>query len=107
MTDSSHHCDAIRFDLDLVRVYRRNGPEYHTKPRARSSQGHEIVGWEAIVSQMAARMRADNPAFNGLLEVYRGDTLAFIPRPLKAAFLPDPSRQPLRQQLLKSLKRNL
>ncbi|MGX0975206.1 hypothetical protein ACSSVY_000908, partial [Roseovarius sp. MBR-51] len=33
-------------------------------------------------------------AFNGLLKVYRGDTLAFIPTPLKTAFLPNPARQP-------------
>lgn len=91
---------ALHIYLDAVRVYRRSGKEYHTQPRARSCQGHEIVGLGPVVAQMAARLRADNPAFNGLLKVYRGDTLAFIPMPLKTAFLADPKKQP------KHLRRN-
>ena len=78
--------NTIRIDLDAVRVY-RNKSEYRTKTRARSSLGHEIIGDGYIVSRLASILRQENPRFEGLLEVYRGDTLCFVPMPLKTAFL--------------------
>ncbi|SLN14143.1 hypothetical protein PSA7680_00295 [Pseudoruegeria aquimaris] len=77
--------DSIRIDLDHVRVY-RNTSEYRSKQRARSSLGHEITGDGPLVSKLAAVLREENPEFDGLLEVYRGSTLCFIPTPLKSAF---------------------
>jgi hypothetical protein len=89
--------DTIRIDLDAVRVY-RNKHEYRTKPRAKSSLGHEITGDGPLVSKLAAILREENPEFDGLLEVYRGDTLCFIPTPLKTAFLKGPQPKHLRRK---------
>ena len=77
--------DTIRIDLDAVRVYRSKN-EYRTTQRARSSLGHEIKGDGPIVTKLASILRAENPRFNGLLEVFRGGTPCFIPMPLKTAF---------------------
>lgn len=89
--------DTIRINLDAVRVY-RNKSEYRTTPRARSSLGHELTGDGRIVSKLAAVLREENPQFEGLLEVYRGDTLCFIPTPLKTAFLTGPQPEQLRRK---------
>lgn len=89
--------DTIRIDLDAVRVY-RNKHEYRTKPRAKSSLGHEITGDGPLVSKLAAILREENPEFDGLLEVYRGDTLCFIPTHLKTAFLKGPQPKHLRRK---------
>lgn len=88
--------NAIRITLDAVRV-NHNKSEYRNIPRARSSQGHELVGDGPLVARMAAILRDENPGFEGLLEVYRGDTLCFIPVPLKTAFLAGPQPQHLRK----------
>ncbi len=87
---------AIRITLDAVRV-NRNKSEYRNIPRARSSQGHELVGDGPLVARMAAILRDENPGFEGLLEVYRGDTLCFIPVPLKRAFRKGPQPKHLRR----------
>lgn len=50
---------------------------------------------------MAAILREENPGFEGNLEVYRGDTLCFIPVPLKTAFLPGEQPQHLRKDAMK------
>lgn len=89
--------DTIRIELDAVRVY-RNKQEYRTKPRARSSLGHEISGDGPLVPKLAAILRKENPEFEGLLEVYRGNTLCFIPAPLKAAFLKGPQPEQFRRK---------
>jgi hypothetical protein len=89
--------DTIRITLDAVRVY-RNKSEYRTTQRARSSLGHEIKGDGPIVSELASILRAENPQFNGLLEVYRGNTPCFIPMPLKTAFLKGPQPEQLRKE---------
>ncbi|MFX0544761.1 hypothetical protein ACEWPL_004370 [Roseovarius sp. S1116L3] len=89
--------NTIRIDLDAVRVYRSKN-EYRTKPRARSSLGHEITGDGPIVWKLAAVLRAENPQFEGLLKVYRGDTLCFIPTPLKTAFLAAPQPKQTRRK---------
>lgn len=78
--------ESIRIDLDAIRV-NRSPNEWHTTQRARSSLGHEIVGHGFIVAKLASILRAENPRFEGLLEVYRGETLCFVPMPLKRAFL--------------------
>ncbi|WP_342070564.1 hypothetical protein [Yoonia algicola] len=78
--------ETIRINLDAVRVYRNKG-EYREVGRARTSLGHEITGDGAKLAKLASILREENPDFNGLLEVYRGDTLCFIPMPLKSAFL--------------------
>jgi hypothetical protein len=88
--------NAIRITLDAVRV-NHNKSEYRNIPRARSSQGHEIVGDGPLVARMAAILREENPSFEGQLEVYRGDTLCFIPVPLKRAFLKGPQPEHLRR----------
>ena len=49
-------------------------------------------------TRLAAILRAENPRFSGMLEVWRGDTLCFVPTPLKTAFMP--GEQPV------NLKRN-
>lgn len=89
--------DTIRIELDAVRVY-RNKNEYHTTQRARSSRGHEIAGDGPIVAQMAALLRKENPHFDGLLEVFRGDTPVFVRMPLNAAFLKGPQPSQLRKK---------
>ncbi|TMV09693.1 hypothetical protein FGK63_01080 [Ruegeria sediminis] len=89
--------DTIRIDLDTIRVY-RNKSEYRTTQRARSSLGHEIVGDGFIVSKLAAILRKENPQFDGLLEVYRGDNPCFIPTPLKTAFRKGPQPKQLRKE---------
>lgn len=89
--------DTIRIYLDTVRVY-RNKSEYRPMNRARSSLGHEIKGDGFIVSKMASILRAENPHFDGLLEVYRGETLCFVPVPLKTAFLKGPQPKNLRKE---------
>jgi hypothetical protein len=89
------HGSRLRINLDAVRVY-RNKSEYRSVPRARSSLGHEIVGDGPIISRLAALLRQENPGFQGLLEVYRGDTLCFKPTPLKAAFVKGPQPEHLR-----------
>jgi len=89
--------ETIRINLDAVRVY-RNKSEYRTTQRARSSLGHEIMGDGPIVSKLASILRAENPRFNGLLEVYRGGTLCFIPTPLKTAFRKGPQPKQFRKE---------
>lgn len=89
--------DTIRINLDAVRVY-RNKNEYRPIQRARSSLGHEIKGDGPIVSKLASILRAENPQFDGLLEVYRGDTPCFIPMPLKTAFLKGPQPEHLQKE---------
>ena len=93
---SASSATAVRITLDSVRVH-RNKSEYRNIPRARSSQGHELVGDGPLVARMAAILREENPGFEGLLEVYRGDTLCFIPVPLKRAFLKGPQPKQLRR----------
>lgn len=88
--------DTIRIDLDAVRVY-RNKNEYRTKPRAKSSLGHEVTGDGPIISELASILRAENPQFDGLLEVYRGETPCFTPMPLKTAFLRGPQPEQFRR----------
>ena len=90
--------DTIRIDLDTVRVY-RNSKEHRPMNRARSSLGHEIKGDGFIVSKLASILRAENPQFDGLLEVYRGDTPCFTPMPLKTAFLKGPQPEHLRRKV--------
>lgn len=89
--------NSFRIDLDAVRVY-RNKNEYRTTQRARSSLGHEIIGDGFIVTQMAGMLRSENPLFEGLLEVFRGDTPCFAPIPLKTAFLKGPQPKQLRRK---------
>lgn len=89
--------ETIRIDLDAVRVY-RNKSEYRTTQRARSSLGHEIIGDGPIVSKLAAILRAENPQFEGLLIVYRGETPCFTPTPLKTAFFSAPQPKQLRRK---------
>lgn len=89
--------NSIRIDLDAVRVY-RNKSEYRTTQRARSSLGHEIIGDGFIVAQLAETLRSENPLFEGLLEVFRGDTPCFTPMPLKTAFLRGPQPIQLRRK---------
>ena len=89
--------NSIRIDLDAVRVY-RNRSEYRTTQRARSSLGHEIIGDGFIVAQMADTLRSETPRFEGLLEVFRGDTPCFTPMPLKTAFLKGPQPKQLRRK---------
>lgn len=88
---------TIRIDLDTVRVY-RNKSEYRTKNRARSSFGHEIIGDGPILSTLAAILREENPEIHGQVEVYRGDTLCFIPMPLKTAFRKGPQPKQLQRK---------
>ncbi len=95
MTETNS-ANALRITLDAVRV-NRNKSEYRNIPRARSSQGHQLVGDGPLVARLAAILREENPGFEGHLEVYRGDTLCFIPTPLKTAFLPRPQPQHLRK----------
>lgn len=97
MSNTQADSGTIRINLDAVRVY-RNKSEYRSVPRARSSLGHEIVGDGPIISRMAAILRQENPEFEGLLEVYRGDTPCFNPTPLKAAFVKGPQPEHLRRK---------
>mgnify|MGYP003633161324 CR=1 FL=1 len=89
--------NTIRIDLDTVRVY-RNKSEYRTTQRARSSLGHEVIGDGPIISELASILRAENPQFDGPLEVYRGDTRCFGPMPLKTAFLKGSQPKQFRRQ---------
>lgn len=89
--------DPIRIDLDAIRIS-RSTREWRTIQRARSSLGHEITGDGPIVSQLAAILRNENPAFEGLLEVFRGDTTVFKPMPLKTAFLKGPQPKQLQRK---------
>jgi hypothetical protein len=89
--------NTIRIDLDTVRVY-RNKSEYRPMNRATSSLGHVIKGDGPIISKLASILRAENPQFEGLLEVYRGDTPCFIPMPLKTAFLKGPQPEQLKRK---------
>lgn len=89
--------NSIRTDLDAIRVY-RNKSEYRTIQRARSSLGHEIIGDGFIVAQLAETLRSENPLFEGLLEVFLGDTPCFTPMPLKTAFLKGPQPKQLRRK---------
>jgi len=74
---------TIHIELDSVRVY-RNKSEGHTKPRARSSLGHEITGYGQLVPKMIAILQAENPEFDGLFEICRGSTPVVLPTPLKS-----------------------
>lgn len=89
--------NSIRIDLYAVRVD-RNKSEYRTTQRARSSLGHEVVGDGFIVAQLAEILRSENPRFEGLLEVFRGDAPCFTPMPLKSAFLKGPQPKQLRRK---------
>jgi len=89
--------ETIRIDLDEVRVYRSKN-EYRPVGRARTSLGHEITGDGPKLAKLASILREENPQFDGLLEVYRGDTLCFIPMPLKTAFLKGPQPEHLRRK---------
>lgn len=89
--------ETIRIDLEEIRVY-RNKNEYRPVGRARTSLGHEITGDGSKLAKLASILREENPDFNGLLEVYRGATLCFIPMPLKSAFLKGPQPEHLRRK---------
>ena len=89
--------ETIRIDLDEVKVH-RNAGEYHFKGRARSSLGHEVVGHGPNLTNLVAILREENPHFEGLLEVYRGDTLCFNPMPLKTAFCKGPMPKQFRKE---------
>ena len=97
MSNKQADSGIIRVNLDSIRVY-RNKSEYRSVPRARSNLGHEIVGDGPIIARMAALLRKENPEFEGLLEVHRGDTLCFKPAPLKAAFVKGPQPEHLRRK---------
>jgi len=88
--------DTIRIDLDSVRVY-RNRSEWRTVPLARSSLGHEITGYGPLLARLASILRSENPRFDGLLEVFRGDTPCFVPMPLNTAFRKGPQPQHLKK----------
>jgi len=89
--------ETIRIDLDEVKVH-RNAGEYHFKGCARSSLGHEVVGHGPNLTNLVAILRKENPHFEGLLEVYRGDTLCFNPMPLKTAFCKGPMPKQFRKE---------
>lgn len=89
--------ETIRIDLDTVRVY-RNKSEWTTESRARSSLGHEMTGNGRLTSSMVALLRRENPHFEGLVEVFRGDTPVFYPTPLKTAFLKGPQPEHLKRK---------
>ena len=97
MNNTQAASGTIRINLDAVRVY-RNKSEYRSVPRARSSLGHEFVGDGPIISRLAALLRQENLEFEGLLEVYRGNTPCFKPAPLKAAFVKGPQPEHLRRK---------
>lgn len=83
--------NSIRIDLDAVRVY-RNKSEYRTTQRARSSLGHEVIGDDFNVAQLADILRSENPRFEGLLEGFRGMPPASPQCPLNRPFSKAPSR---------------
>jgi len=78
-------CRAMhRIELDSVRKY-RNAREWHEVPRARCN-GLEIVGYGKIIRQLCASLAEQGADLEGLVEVYRGDTLCFAKVPLKRWF---------------------
>jgi len=90
---------TIRFDLGERKVY-RNSSEYHWKPTCRYGDV-TVESYTAPIIKLAGLLLEENPQFNPLVEVYRGETLVFTAAPLKSWIGGLPARGTQPEQLRK------
>jgi hypothetical protein len=83
--------NTIRVELDSVKKC-RGLTEYHWIPRARVGD-LEVVGFGEVIKQVLTLFHENNPGINSQVEVYRGDTLCFMPMALNSWLFP-PDRRP-------------
>ena len=74
--------EELRIEMDSVKKY-TNKNEYHTVPRVRALE-EEVMGNGEIVRKLCSILIEKNPQINPLVYVFRGNTLCFIPKPLKS-----------------------
>lgn len=72
---------VYRIELDSVRR-QRSTREHRYVPRARCN-GHEVVGDGFIVRDLCRILAGQNSQIDAVVEVFRGDTPAFKPMPIK------------------------
>jgi hypothetical protein len=84
--------ETIRVELDAVRKY-RNASEWRTQQRARIGEDIEVVGDGEVIKPALRAYAEKNPQISGQVEVWRGDTLCFIPKALNLWVNP-PDRRP-------------
>lgn len=78
--------DKITVYLDTIPKI-RNSSEYRMINRARSGD-LELIGGGPIVQKLLRKLYQQGAPKEAIVEVYRGDTLCFVPIPLKSWVIP-------------------